>query len=215
MHKVTRILLLGIVAASSAQAATVTVSLKDTAGKPLSNTVVYLQAASPAALPAATEIQVEQKDKEFRPFVSVVPVGTTAYFPNHDGIGHHVYSFSPAKTFELPLSEAESSMSVLLDQPGIVTVGCNIHDWMVGYIQVVNTPYHGVSDDAGQLAISNVPAGNYTLFVWHPGIKSGAAIEQPLLVNDGSNVQNDLTLDIKPEYFWKPPRPAEADEEQY
>ena len=215
MHKLTRILLLGLVAASSVQAATVTVSLKDASGKPLSDTVVYLQAASPAALPAAAEIQVEQKDKEFRPFVSVVPVGTTAYFPNHDGIGHHVYSFSQAKTFELPLSEAESSMSVLLDQPGIVTVGCNIHDWMVGYIQVVNTPYSGVSDNAGQLAISNVPAGNYTLFAWHPGIKSGMALEQALTVNESASVQQDLALDIKPEYFWKPPRPAEADEEQY
>ena len=77
--------------------------------------------------------------------------GFYARFPNKDGIGHHVYSFSTAKTFELPLSETESSMTVTFDQPGIVTIGCNIHDWMVGYINIVNTPYYGKTDAAGNV----------------------------------------------------------------
>jgi len=200
---------------TQAHAATLSIMVKDSTGKPLADTVVYLHAASPASPSPGTEIRIEQKGKEFRPFVSVTPVGTTAMFPNQDGIGHHVYSFSPTKTFELPLSEAESSESVVFDKTGMVTVGCNIHDWMVGYIYVVDTPWHGVSSETGQLLINNVPAGNYTIHVSHPGMKTGAMLEQPLQISGTEPIQKEFSLDIRPEYFWKPPRPPELEEEEY
>jgi len=195
--------------------ATLTVSVKDLGGKPLANTVVYIQTPDSVVDPQAGEIRIEQKGKEFRPFVSVAPPGTTAQFPNHDGIGHHVYSFSPAKTFDMPLSEEVSSESVVFDKPGIITVGCNIHDWMVGYIYVIDTPYYAVSDETGQLVINNIPAGNYMIHVWHPGLKSAATLEHTLQVNGTEPVQQDFSLDIRPEYFWKPPRPPELEEEEY
>lgn len=196
-------------------AASLAVTIKDMKGNPLIDTVVYLEAGASATSTQDAEIQVEQRGKEFHPFVSVTTVGSTAFFPNHDGIGHHVYSFSPAKTFELPLSEAESTSSIAFDKAGIITVGCNIHDWMVGYIYVVDTPYHAVSNDAGQLTINNLPAGNYIIHVWHPGIKAGAALEQPLIISETEVVQQDFSLDIRPEYFWKPLRPPETEEEEY
>lgn len=199
----------------AATAATVTVTVSDNAGSQLSDTVVYLQSANAVPVKPSNDLQIQQKGKEFSPFVSVAPVNSSLTFPNRDGIGHHVYSFSPAKTFELPLSEQELTTSILFDTPGIVTVGCNIHDWMVGYIYIVNTPYYAVTDQQGKLSINNVPAGSYTLHLWHPGIKSGKDLEQPMTINDQQDQQLNLKIDIKPQYFWKPTHPAENEEVQY
>ena len=142
-------------------------------------------------------------------------MGTSILFPNRDGIGHHVYSFSNSKTFELPLSEIETSDSVLFDAPGIVTVGCNIHDWMVAYIYVVNSPYYGKTGDDGIASIENIPAGEYSLYIWHPGIKNSMDIEQQITIGTDVPNQHTFSIEIRPEYFWKPERPAENEEEQY
>jgi hypothetical protein len=92
------------------------------------------------------------------------------YFPNKDNVRHHVYSFSTAKTFELQLYSEKSAPPVLLDKPGIVVLGCNIHDWMLGYVYVSETPYFAKSKADGTAVISNLPAGEYTLRLWHPGM---------------------------------------------
>lgn len=197
------------------QAATLSVNVQDASGKALADTVIYLETGAPVSPPAIAEISIEQQGKEFHPFVSVAPVGTVARFPNKDGIGHHVYSFSPAKPFELPLSENESSMTVTFDQPGIVTIGCNIHDWMVGYINIVNTPYYGKTGADGNLQIENLPAGDYRVFAWHPGNRTGVAVEQAMTTDGTGSVQQQFRLEIKPEVFWKPARPPENEEEQY
>lgn len=215
MNKYALITILSLLPGLPAHAATLAVFVNDAEGKPLADTVIYLQADTPTGTLAGNEIRIEQKGKEFHPFVSVAPVGTVARFPNRDGIGHHVYSFSPAKTFELPLSETESLLSVTFDKPGIITVGCNIHDWMVGYIQVIDTPYYGITGAEGELNIDNIPAGNYRVLAWHPGSKAGAAVEQPLIIDGAGPLRQNFTLDIKPEIFWKPPRPPENEEEQY
>jgi len=197
------------------QAATLTIGVKDGNGKVVTDAVVYAQPLNSMPVTGTGEVRIEQKDKEFHPFINVIPAGTAALFPNRDGIGHHVYSFSPAKTFQLPLSEQETTDSVLFDTPGVVTVGCNIHDWMAAYIYVVNTPFYGVSGDDGIAIIREVPPGNYTLHVWHPGIKTGTDLEQQLTLDGNDAGQLDFTIDIKPEYFWKPARPADNDEVQY
>jgi plastocyanin len=80
-------------------------------------------------------------DREFTPYVSVIQTGTRVEFPNRDPIQHHVYSFSPAKTFEIKLYSGRSPESILFDKPGVITIGCNIHDWMIAYVLVVPTPY--------------------------------------------------------------------------
>jgi plastocyanin len=113
---------------------------------------------------------VEQIDKEFVPYVKPVFVGSRVYFPNKDNVRHHVYSFSTAKTFELQLYSEKSAPPVLLDKPGIVVLGCNIHDWMLGYVYVSETPYFAKSKADGTAVISNLPAGEYTLRLWHPGM---------------------------------------------
>ncbi len=111
---------------------------------------------------------VDQIDKEFLPFIKVVYVNTLLYFPNKDDIRHHVYSFSDAKNFELPLYEGSNAPPVLMDKPGIVTLGCNIHDWMVSYVYVSNTPYFAKTGQKDIAVITDIPAGEYTMRVWHP-----------------------------------------------
>ena len=92
-------------------------------------------------LPTRRDAVVDQVDKEFTPKVNAILVGTSVIFPNHDNVRHQVYSFSPAKRFELPLYAGVPAQPVVFDTPGVVVLGCNIHDWMVGYVYVSESPY--------------------------------------------------------------------------
>lgn len=176
-------------------AASVQVELRDEAGKPLSDAVVFLE--SPEAAKAVKPLlgaEMAQQGKEFVPRVLVVTKGTELAFPNRDKVRHHVYSFSPAKKFELKLYAGTPANPVLFDQPGVVLLGCNIHDSMVGWVLVVNTPYHGLSQ-AGHLTLDNVPAGNYRLRSWHPGLPVGAAaLDQALVVPASGSVTASVRM---------------------
>src|SRR5207302_1290602 len=99
-------------------------------------------------------------------YVTAVQVGTAVMFPNKDNIRHHVYSFSPAKKFELPLYAGIPAEPVVFDKEGIVTLGCNIHDWMVAYVAVLPTPYFQVTGREGRALFSDLRAGQYTVEVW-------------------------------------------------
>ena len=172
---------------SLAQATTVTVQVQDAAGKPVTDSVAYLESAQASrALGAAkptNAVEIAQIAKQFNPRVSVVPVGTMVNFPNKDAVRHHVYSFSPAKTFELKLYSGTPASPVQFDKAGVAVLGCNIHDNMVAWVVVVDTPYFGYSAKAGPVVLNNVPAGSYRLRVWHPGLAVGAtALEQALVV---------------------------------
>lgn len=167
-----------------AHAATVSVQVQDGAGKPLPEGIVFLESnqAKLLAKPVAGA-EVAQVNKQFTPKVLVVPVGTAVTFPNRDTVRHHVYSFSPTKTFELKLYTGTSASPVVFDKPGIAVLGCNIHDNMTAWVVVVETPYFAYSDAKGAASMRDVPAGNYRLRVWHPGLPVGApAAEQALTV---------------------------------
>lgn len=131
---------------------------------PLAEVVVSLHPA--AATSAAANAVMDQRDSTFVPGVLAVQAGTTVSFPNSDTVRHQVYSFSPAKPFELPLYEGTPLAPVLFDRPGVVVVGCNIHDWMIGYIVVLDTPHFAKTDASGRLRI-DLPAGRYRLQAWH------------------------------------------------
>ncbi len=111
---------------------------------------------------------MDQQHKMFVPGVLAVRVNTMVSFPNGDNIRHQVYSFSPAKRFELRLYHGMTAQPVLFDQVGQVVLGCNIHDSMVGYIYVVDTEYFSVSNETGSAHIKAVPAGKYSLQIQHP-----------------------------------------------
>lgn len=174
-------------ASSLVNAGTVSVLVQDDAGQPLADAVVQL--LSPAAAKAARSGQtaaIAQRDKAFQPGVTVIQTGTSVDFPNQDTVRHHVYSFSPAKRFELKLYSGTPATPVLFDKPGLVVLGCNIHDQMVAWVHVVDTPYHGKTDAQGRLTLPDVPKGGYRLQAWHqrlPAQSPGA--QQSVQVGDG------------------------------
>jgi plastocyanin len=153
-----------------AQAADLRASVHDAQGRPLADAVVVAVPEGAAGSPRARGRvdQVEQIDLEFVPRVKAIQAGTAISFPNRDGVRHHVYSFSPAKRFELPLYVGTPAQPVVFDQPGVVTIGCNIHDWMVGYIYVSPSPHFAVTGAGGSARIAGLPAGRYTVHIWHP-----------------------------------------------
>src|SRR5436853_6519551 len=133
-------------------------------GQPVAEAVVIAVPEVAAAKPPRPKLeQIEQIDQEFVPRVKPVLVGSPVSFPNRDDVRHHVYSFSPAKRFDLPLYVGTPAKPVVFDAPGVVTIGCNIHDWMVGYIYVSESPYFATTGADGGASISGMPAGTYTV----------------------------------------------------
>lgn len=165
-------------------AATVQVQVFDGAGKPLSDAVAFLESRETRSASRPLQgAEMAQVGKQFDPKVLVIPVGTSVQFPNRDSVRHHVYSFSPAKPFELKLYTGTAANPVVFDKPGVAVFVCNIHDNMTAWMVVVDTPYFGRSAAPGKVVLANVPAGSYSLRVWHPGLAPGAtALELPLTV---------------------------------
>ncbi|MCC8538124.1 methylamine utilization protein [Xanthomonas axonopodis pv. poinsettiicola] len=168
----------------------VSVTVTDASGV-LVDAVVSLESPRPAAAAVGKTVEMDQVNSQFVPAVLAVRTGTSVRFPNNDQIRHQVYSFSPAKRFELPLFQGTTAAPVRFDQAGLVTVGCNIHDWMLGYIVVLDTPYFGKTGSDGRVQL-DAPAGAYTLRVWHPRIKGAAAVEPLQIARDA--VQRRVTL---------------------
>jgi plastocyanin len=163
------LLLTVLVFAGDLLAGSLEVVVKDDKGGPGSDAVAYAVSAASAA--PKKHAVVDQRDKQFIPYVTAVQVGTAVSFPNSDNIRHHVYSFSPAKKFELPLYSGVPAEPVVFDKVGFVTLGCNIHDWMIAYVAVLPTPYFQVTRQDGRAMLKDLPAGQYTVQVWHPALK--------------------------------------------
>ena len=129
---------------------------------------------------------MDQRNLMFSPEVLVVRTGTAVDFPNSDQVRHMVYSFSGAKVFQLPLYAGHTQPPVVFEKPGLVTLGCNIHDNMLGYIYVTDSPWYGRTGSDGTLVLHELPAGSYTLRLWHPLLaESGPQLEQRITLADG------------------------------
>lgn len=166
--------LLGLAALGSAalaHAGDVTVTVTDAQGRPVEDAVVMVDAPG-AAAPPARRFRIDQHDMAFHPYVLVVPAGSRVEFANLDPFRHHVYSFSPGNKFELKLFAEGETRSVVLARPGVVAVGCNIHDTMQAFIQVVATPYAARSGSNGRAVLRDVPASARSLRVWHPHLRA-------------------------------------------
>lgn len=174
------------------QAAELTVQVSDQADNPLSNAVVYLETDTKSTRNPSMEANVDQKNKQFWPFVSVIQVGTSVNFPNKDSVRHHVYSFSPAKVFELKLYSGVPSKPVVFDKAGTVVLGCNIHDTMLAYIHIVDTPYFGKTDLNGTVKLTDLPNGQHTLKVWHY-----ATVKENLITEQKVVLKNNETVSLK------------------
>ncbi len=206
------ILVAGTVAAlGPARAEQLSASVRSERGEPVRDAVVYAlpEGAAKLNLPAPERVVIDQVDKEFVPYVTPVYVGTRVNFPNRDRIRHHVYSFSPAKTFEIPLYDGMPQRLVAFDRPGEVVLGCNIHDWMKAYVYVVETPYFSVTDGAGLAAIE-APAGDYRVEVWHPRLEGEPeATARTLRLESGAAPRLDFVIAQK--RVWSPRRAPASD----
>jgi plastocyanin len=175
-------------AATGAHAASISVQVTDAAGKALPDAAVYLESKEArAAVKPGLEKTIAQVGMQFSPRVSIVTVGTAVAFPNQDKVRHHVYSFSPAKNFELKLYAGTPASPVVFDRSGIALLGCNIHDNMAAWVVVVDTPYHGRTGADGRVVLEGVPSGSYQLRAWHSSQPVGnAASEQAVAVSEAT-----------------------------
>ncbi|EUJ09251.1 hypothetical protein Meth11DRAFT_0035 [Methylophilaceae bacterium 11] len=177
-------------------AAELLVEVQDSKGAKLKDAVVFVENTKTAGIAPTAGYELEQKSKQFNPQVSVVQVGTSINFPNRDKVRHHVYSFSPAKKFELKLYSGVPANPVLFDKAGTVVLGCNIHDTMLAYVYIVDTPYFAKTDSNGVAKLANVPEENYILKVWHYALQQeNKVVEQSISVKS-SNKAIPVKLEI-------------------
>ncbi len=196
-----------LLSSSLSTAAGFQAEMLDQQGKPLSNAVVTLQGNTPP--PAySLKADMDQRDKQYAPHVLAVHTGTQIRFPNSDNIRHQVYSFSPAKRFELRLYEGTPSDPVLFDKPGIVVLGCNIHDWMLGYVYVTDDPWFAVSDEKGQVRFDKLPAGHYRVTLWHPQVADRLAQPGGEIEVSATGLKQRFNLSIQPLSPDEPTAPA-------
>jgi plastocyanin len=190
------------------RAATLTVTVVDRDGKAVTDAVVAVQpAVTPASSHGTPAVAImDQLNLQFVPWVLPVHTGTPVVFPNSDTVAHQVYSFSAAKHFSLGLYRGRQHAPIVFDQPGIVVLGCNIHDSMVGYIYVTDAPYFGNTDSRGTWQTAEPAAGQYRLQIWSPRLAaSEPPPEQQLLITDAqTSVTVRLTSSLTPAPVLRP-----------
>jgi plastocyanin len=194
--------LTSVMAIAQTQSFDITATVTDAKGKPVADAVVVaMPVDGNVRLPAKSrEVTVDQVDKQFAPKVTVVGVGTSVFFPNNDNIRHQVYSFSPAKRFELPLYAGVPAQPILFDKPGVVILGCNIHDWMIAYVYVAESPYFAKTGSNGKATLADLPPRAYVVRVWHsqaeaPEETTRKTVDAPR----ARGVDIEWTLKLKPE----------------
>ncbi|MFA3792945.1 methylamine utilization protein [Aliiglaciecola sp. SL4] len=186
----------------NALAISVTVDVFSNTDKPVFQTVVYLEPEGDVEITQNHQdiAVMDQVDRQFMPHILPVQKGNKVVFPNSDSIKHHVYSFSPAKQFELKLYKDSDAAPLLFENQGEVELGCNVHDWMLAYIWVVDTPFFAKTDQSGKVTI-DVPKGHYSVKIWHPRIQDDLdaltqkiSIEAP--INMSFKLQEKLLEDL-------------------
>jgi plastocyanin len=186
---------------AQAQNAEIAATVTDERGKPVADAVV-IAVPSDGSLRLTARLRedvVDQVDKEFLPKVQAILVGTAVTFPNRDSVRHQVYSFSSAKRFELPLYTGVPQ-AVVFDKPGVVILGCNIHDWMVGYVYVSESPYFAKTNAEGKAVLTDVPPRGYVVRVWHPQLAvAEGATRKNVDVARAQRTEVVWFLNLKPE----------------
>lgn len=207
------LLCLAAVHSGIVRAAELSLTVVDRRGQGLREVVVTASPESGTVRPAGgpAHAVMDQINRAFVPGVIAVAVGTAVDFPNSDSVSHQVYSFSPAKRFQLPLYKGKSHEPIVFDKPGLVVLGCNIHDQMVGYIYVTDAPFFGTTQDDGTLKLKGLAAGKYKITFWNPLIADAPErLTLSVQVQEGnaSGTKLQLTRDLRtrPE-----PRPRHGD----
>ena len=173
----------GLALTAPVAAATVSVRVVDAGGRPVRDAVVTLYPSTGARPPrAGGHFVVSQQNLQFHPFLTIIPVGADVSFPNFDNTKHHVYSFSPAKRFELKLFAKDQSRTVHFDKPGVVALGCNIHDQMSAFIVVTDSAWTARTNAQGMVAFNDAPNASARVTVWHPYLRAPGGLVQQMVV---------------------------------
>ena len=188
---------------ANAAAANLEVAVHDMSAQPLQDAVVY---ATPIGAPAPPSHEIahaiiDQVNKEFVPLVTVVRTNTEITFPNSDNFRHSIYSFSGAKSFTTKLYSGKQAPPVLFDKPGVVVLGCNIHDMMAAWVVVVDTPYFGKTAAGGTSVLKGLEPGDYRVGVWYPGPQFHPTTREVHVGADGAavEVKVDSSASLLPE----------------
>jgi len=190
---------------AAAEARDVAGRVVDADGQPLADAVVFVSSGVDEAAVAEREpATMDQVHKQYVPHVLPIAVGTEVRFPNYDQIHHHVYSFSKAKTFEIPLYKGGPAPSIRFDTPGAVVLGCNIHDWMSGVILVLPTTHFAKTDESGSFVLRDLPEQPLEISVWHE--RSRGDPSQHTRIVTPSAEASPLTIELAVE----PPRQRPA-----
>ncbi|HEV7163849.1 MAG TPA: carboxypeptidase regulatory-like domain-containing protein [Gammaproteobacteria bacterium] len=137
---------------------------------PLRDALVYLRPVDAQASDPPATATLDLMHRQFEPRVLAVSAGTEVTIHNLDEVDHDLYSFSPAMPFSLRLAAKGGSAPLKFAHPGVVVLGCKVHDEMVGYVYVTDTPYYGKTDGNGYLRLAGLPPGRYTLGLWQAGV---------------------------------------------
>jgi plastocyanin len=192
---------LAVISLTPAAAADLTITVRTPTGEPVKDAVVMLKppgAAAAAPIRFSWPYEVAQQNIQFNPFVLIVPVGSNVSFPNKDKVRHHVYSFSPVKKFELKLYGDDETRGVVFDRPGIVPLGCNIHDQMIAYVVVVDTPFAAKTGADGAAIIRGLPAGAAVMTVWQPYMKTPKNQQVRTITLAASGGREAVVVDLRP-----------------
>ena len=185
------------------RAAEVALQITDGQQRPVADAVITLvpqkadaTAPVPRSLPARQFMG--QRFETFIPAVLIVPQGGQVVFTNEDATRHHVYSFSPAKAFEMVLAQGETSEPVKFDRTGVVAIGCNIHDRMVAHVYVTDLPWGALTDKEGRASFSSIPDGTYVARLWHPRLRPGRPEPAQVVTVSGGATTVEASLDLVP-----------------
>ncbi len=192
---------------ASLRAETVAIKVLGGDGQPMPFVVISAEGA-PETLRSTgvTNAIVDQIKRRFSPYITLVPTGGDVLFPNQDDTRHNVYSFSGKNSFELPLYRANDAPPVRFESPGIVKIGCNIHDSMKAYVVVTDNGSATVTDSDGLAMISSVAlVAGANLSVWHPGLAAPITIVVP-----AANIGGDLVLSIVLKGKWQDPQAGKS-----
>jgi plastocyanin len=165
-------------------AGTIDVRVQDGRGRAVRDAVVYAVPEGRQLPPSRKSAVMDQKNRMFIPHVLPIQTGTAVRFPNSDDIRHHVYSFSPAKQFQLPLYKGNPANPEVFDRPGVATLGCNIHDQMSAFIVVVDTPYFEKTGPTGRVTLRGLDPGRYSVHLWYPDMRDEPAPKSITLTSD-------------------------------
>ncbi|MES2899472.1 MAG: methylamine utilization protein [Pseudomonadota bacterium] len=187
-----------IAACSQAGATSVSVQVSDSSGKPLADAVIAVEPEARESMPRhITPAIIEQKGLKFVPLVSVIQTGSSVSFPNNDKVRHHIYSFSAPKKFDQKLYSGVAAATQVFDKPGTVVLGCNIHDRMIAYVKVVDTPFFARTDANGVARIALPAAGKYRVAAWHFNM-IGPELDQNAQVKAGAPLALTFKMTMKP-----------------